>query len=173
MRLEDELKLLKEREKWQEDLATEKKTMEGIIGGSPIPMFVIDKNHKIIFWNKACTDLTGLEGREMIGTDHHYMPFYREKRPLIADLIVNRDMEGLKHYYGKKKVQHSSLVDGAYEASDYYENLGGKRRHLYFLAAPIYDENGNIIAAIETLQDVTRRKGDGAGPQRLCRVHSR
>ena len=45
---------------------------------------------------------------------------------------------------------------GAYEATDYFENLGGHSRFLYFLAAPIYDEKGEIIAAIETLQDVSR-----------------
>jgi len=50
------------------------------------------------------------------------------------------------------------VVEGAYEASDFYENLGGRRRHLYFLAAPIYDESGRVIAAIETLQDVTRER---------------
>ncbi|HPI52416.1 MAG TPA: ATP-binding protein, partial [Smithellaceae bacterium] len=41
---------------------------------------------------------------------------------------------------------------------DYYENLGGRSRYMYFLAAPIYDEDGNIIAAIETLQDISREQ---------------
>ncbi|MDD5532985.1 MAG: ATP-binding protein [Syntrophales bacterium] len=50
------------------------------------------------------------------------------------------------------------MVEGAYEATDYYEDLGGQKRYLYFLAAPIYDESGRIIAAIETLQDVTRER---------------
>ena len=47
---------------------------------------------------------------------------------------------------------------GAYEATDYFENLGGRSRVLYFLAAPIYDEKGEIIAAIETLQDISRER---------------
>jgi PAS domain S-box-containing protein len=49
-------------------------------------------------------------------------------------------------------------VAGAYEATDYFENLGGRSRYLYFLAAPIYDEKGEIIAAIETLQDFSREE---------------
>jgi PAS domain S-box-containing protein len=36
--------------------------------------------------------------------------------------------------------------------------MGGRSRHLYFLAAPIYDEKGEIMAAIETLQDVSREE---------------
>jgi PAS domain S-box-containing protein len=86
------------------------------------------------------------------------MPFYKERRPVIADLIVDGDLEGLEKFYGKKKVQKSSVIEGAYEATDYYENIGGKRRHLYFLATPIHDEKGEVIAAIETLQDVTRER---------------
>ncbi|MGP8155103.1 MAG: ATP-binding protein, partial [Smithella sp.] len=44
------------------------------------------------------------------------------------------------------------------EVTDYFENLGGRSRVLYFLAAPIYDEKGEIIAAIETLQDISRER---------------
>ncbi len=156
--LEEELKRFKERDDLQEKLAREKRTMEGIIEGSPIPTFVIDREHKVIFWNRACEELTGCRSVEMIGTDKQYMPFYSEKRPVIADLIVDNDFDGLDKYYGKKQVQKSSVVEKAYEARDFYENLGGRRRHLYFLAAPIYDENGQIIAAVETLQDVTRER---------------
>jgi len=135
-----------------------RKTIEGIIEGSPIPTFVIDRNHRIILWNRAFTELSGINGSDMIGTDNQWMPFYKEKRPVIADLIVDNDLEALKQYYGKKWVQKSSVIDGAYEATDFYENLGGKRRHLYFLATPIFDEKGDVIAAIETLQDVTRER---------------
>jgi len=135
-----------------------RKTIEGISEGSPIPTFVIDRNHKIILWNRAFTAMSGYPGSEMIGTDNQWMPFYKEKRPVIADLIVDGDLEGLERFYGKKKVQKSTVIEGAYEATDFYENLGGKRRHLYFLAAPIFDERGEVIAAIETLQDVTRER---------------
>ncbi|MEA1970891.1 MAG: PAS domain S-box protein, partial [Thermodesulfobacteriota bacterium] len=41
---------------------------------------------------------------------------------------------------------------------DYITDLGGKDRYIYFLAAPIYDGKGEIIAAIETIQDVTESK---------------
>ncbi len=156
--LEEEVKHLRDRDVWREQLSREKKTLEGIIEGSPIPTFVIDKEHKIIFWNKACSELMGYKSEDMIGTDKQYMPFYREKRPVIADLIVDNDIEELEKYYGEKSLHKSTVIEGAYEARDYFENMGGKNRHLYFLAAPIYDEGGEIIAAIETLQDVTREE---------------
>lgn len=157
MRINREWRRLRKSENWQDKIFREKRTIEGIIDGSPIPTFVIGRDHKITFWNKACADLMGYDAVEMIGTDRQYLPFYKEKRPVIADLIVDNDIEALEKYYGKKRVQKSAVVKGAYEASDYFEDLGGRRRHLYFLAAPIYNKKGEIIAAIETLQDVTRQ----------------
>jgi PAS domain S-box-containing protein len=149
---------LRERESWQERLIREKKTIEGIIEGSPIPTFVLNRDHKIILWNRACTELTGFAAFEMIGTEKQYIPFYNEKRPVIADLIIERDFESIEKHYGTKKVQKSSTVEAAYEARDFFRNLGGQNRHLYFLAAPIYDEKGEIIAAIETIQDVSKEE---------------
>ena len=158
LRIKEGEKRLKEREAWQEKLLRGKKTIDGIIEGSPIPSFVINNEHKIILWNQACTELTGYSAEDMLGTDNHYKPFYSVQRPLIADLIIKRDIEGLSKYYGSKRVKKSDKVMGAYEATDYFESLGGRSRYLYFLASPIYDEEGEIIAAIETLQDISREE---------------
>lgn len=158
LRLGEELKHLRERSKWQERLAREKRIIDGIIEGFPIPAFVVNREHKVILWNRACTELTGFDAGDMIGTDKHYLPFYRQKRPLIADFIIDNDIEGLEKYYSARDVKKSENVEGAYEAKDLFERLGGKKRHLYFLSAPIYDEKGEIAAAIETLQDVSKEK---------------
>jgi two-component system nitrogen regulation sensor histidine kinase GlnL len=158
LRSREEERRLKEWKDWQEKLLREKKTIEGIIEGSPIPSFVINNKHEVILWNRACTELTGYSAHDMLGTDKHYAPFYLIKRPMIADLIVDNDMEGLNKYYGAKKVKKAEKVLGAYEATDHFDNLGGRSRVMYFLASPIYDEEGKIIAAIETLQDMSREK---------------
>jgi PAS domain S-box-containing protein len=158
---EMELSLKEHAETLQEELEkniTLQKTIEGIIQGSPTPMFVIDKDHRIIFWNRALAELSGYSAKSMVGTDNQYLPFYSEKRPVIADLIVDNDIEGLTKYYVRNRAQRSSVIEGAYEVWDYYENLGGKSRYLHFQAAPIYDDRGEIIAAIETLEDITREE---------------
>jgi PAS domain S-box-containing protein len=158
LRIKEGVKRLKEREDWQEKLLREKKIMEGIIEGSPIPSFVINNEHKVILWNRACTELTGYSAEDMLGTDNQYKPFYSTPRPIIADLIIDNKREDLSKYYGTKEIKKADNVLGAYEATDYFQNLGGRSRFLYFLAAPIYDEKGEIVAAIETLQDITREK---------------
>ena len=40
-----------------------------IIDGSPIPSFVINKQHIITHWNTAIASLSGISAKEIIGTD--------------------------------------------------------------------------------------------------------
>jgi len=129
-----------------------------IIDGSSIPSFVINKQHKVIYWNTAIEALSGIKREEIIGTDEQWRAFYAEKRPAMADLIVDgAHVSEIEAYYpgGYEK---SHLIDGAYEAEDFFPDLGRNGKWLHFTASPIRDNNGEITGAIETLEDITERK---------------
>jgi PAS domain S-box-containing protein len=129
-----------------------------IIKNSTIPTFVIDKNHIVIYWNKALEKLTGLLADKIVGTDNHWMAFRDEKRPTMADVILDQLEKGeLDKYYGKKW-RKSELIDDAYEAEEFFPNLSNKGKWCWFTAAPIKNINGKIIGAIETLWDTTESK---------------
>ncbi|MBU1696336.1 MAG: PAS domain-containing protein, partial [Proteobacteria bacterium] len=51
---------IKTLEKKIKELEKKNHELNGIIGNAPIPIFVLDKNHKITHFNKACEELTGL-----------------------------------------------------------------------------------------------------------------
>ncbi len=129
-----------------------------IIDGSSIPSFVINKQHQVTHWNTAIEALSKIKRQDIVGTNGQWRAFYAEKRPVMADLIVDeadeREIEA--HYQGK--CRKSRLIDGAYEAEDFYTDLGGNGRWLHFAASPIRDSKGEIIGAIETLEDTTERK---------------
>ncbi len=132
--------------------------LEMIFAEAAVPMFVIDKNHKISHFNRACEILTGFTADEMIGTDNQWKAFYSKKRPVLADLIVdNASQAEIAEYYGTK-LSSPAYQNGRYTAEDYFPDLGEDGRWLYFTAAPIKDENGATIAAVETLQDISERK---------------
>ena len=129
-----------------------------IIDGSSISMFVINRKHKVTHWNTALEALTGIKREEIVGTSEHWRAFYSEKRPVLADLMVDgASAEEIEGYY-QGKCRMSFLIDGAYEAEDYYPALGSDGKWLHFTASPIKNFSGEIIAAIETMQDVTERK---------------
>lgn len=132
--------------------------MLNLLECSPIAQFAIDMDHKVTVWNKACELLTGFESHAMIGTDRQWEAFYPNKRPVVADLIIDNDFDAFLELYRNKKGQKSSIVPNAWEASSYFPALGGKSRHIYFLAAPIISEQGEMIGAVETLQDISQQK---------------
>jgi PAS domain S-box-containing protein len=121
-----------------------------------VPTFVIDRRHKVVYWNKACEKLTGVGALQVVGTDCHYKAFYREKRPTLADIVIDSSLELLSVYYDRYET--SVTTRNGLHAEGWYENLGGKRRYITFDAAPIRNAQGEIVAAIETLRDITQRK---------------
>ncbi|MBI5101446.1 MAG: PAS domain-containing protein [Nitrospirae bacterium] len=49
-------------------------------------------------------------------------------------------------------------MPGGLRGERWFKNINGEDRYIVFDAAPIHDSSGNVIAAIETLQDITERK---------------
>ncbi len=146
------------RKKIEDALKRETIVKEEIVEANPIPTLVLDREHRIVFWNRACVELTGYSRESMIGSQDAWKPFYATPQPILADLIINGDLTQLSRYFGGKNLRPSPMMKGAFEAESFHENLGGKPRYLYFLAAPIYDTTGELWGAIESIQDLTERK---------------
>lgn len=129
--------------------------LQQIVDGSSVATFVIDQDHVVTHWNKACAVLTGTPAQQVVGTKEQWRAFYSAERPVMADLILDgalqKDVD--RFYHGK--FHPSALIEGAYEAKDFFPHFGDGGRWLYFTAAPLHDTDGRVIGAIETLQDVT------------------
>lgn len=137
-------------------LSEQQQFSENLIQNSAVACFVLDKDHQVITWTRACEELTGLTSFDVLGTDQHWRAFYPEERPCMADLILDNAVEKIVDLYETYSI--SPLIPEGLQAEGWFDNINGKRRYLYFEAAPIFDLNGNIIAAIETLQDHTGLK---------------
>ena len=146
-----------EQKETERALLKSKTELHAVLYGSPIPKFVIDNNHRIIYWNKALEQYSGIREEEIVGTDQQWRAFYPSKRPCIADLIVNGDTGKISHLY-KGEYHKSKFFDDAYKATDFFPKLGKNGAWMHFTAAPIRDEKGNIIGAVETLEDITDLK---------------
>ena len=142
----------------EEALRVSEKRLSEIMDGSSIPTFVIDRDHVITHYNQAMENLTGTSANEIIGTRKQWMAFYAEERPILADLVVdNASGDEIARLYGIK-CRKSEVIEGAYEAEDFFPDLGERGRWLFFTAAPLRDAEGSVTGAIETLQDVSQRK---------------
>lgn len=142
----------------QPSLKESKKRLSQIVQGLSIAAFVIDENHVITHCNKAFENLTGFSAEVLVGTQNQWKTFYPSQRPILADLIVHGTSEKELATYYAGKYKKSSLIEGAYEAEDFFPNLKGGGKWLFFTAAPLIDEEGKVVGAIETLQDISDRK---------------
>ena len=43
-----------------------------LVHHSTAPTFVIDTNHKVLVWNRALQELTGIKAQDVLGTDEHW-----------------------------------------------------------------------------------------------------
>ncbi|HNY50645.1 MAG TPA: PAS domain S-box protein [Smithella sp.] len=132
-------------------------SLQSIIGSSPIPAFIIGKDHLIIYWNKALEELSGIKAREVVGTGQQWRAFYKTARPCMADLLVDKCQKKIPQWYSGKHIK-SKLIKGAYEATDFFPELGKRGKWLRFTAAVIRNSKGSVIGAVETLEDITQAK---------------
>jgi len=140
-----------------DSLANESRILYSLIQGSPIPTFVIDSDHRVIYWNRALEELSGIQAGDVIGTRQQWRAFYTSKRPCMADLLVAEAFDGIERWY-TGKYSKSRLVDEAYEATDFFPDLGPSGRWLRFTAAVLRDADGTLVGAVETLEDITERR---------------
>jgi signal transduction histidine kinase len=127
-----------------------------VLDGSPLPVFEIDVRHKVIQWNIALEALSGIKKADVLGTDLHWKAFYTDKRPVLADLIVDgASADAISKRYGNE-ARKSTLIEGAYEAEDFFPSLGESGKWYHFTASPMFNR-GKVSGSIEILEDVTER----------------
>jgi len=115
----------------------------------PDPFFAIDKDGKVILWNKAMEELTKVKKEDILGKGDyaHSMIFYGYKRSTLAELALKSDEEAEKYYYAFKRSEDGTVEGETYSTKmDYYD--WGK-------AVPILDDKGEIEAVLSISRDIT------------------
>ncbi|MBW1861364.1 MAG: PAS domain S-box protein, partial [Deltaproteobacteria bacterium] len=142
-----------ERKLAEERLKASEQHLAQIINFLPDATMVIDMEGKVITWNQAVENMTGIKAQDMLGKgDYEYaIPFYGERRPILIDLVSkwNKEIEE-KYRYVKKEGE--SLV------SETYDPLIKPGGLLWNKASLLYDHNGEVVGAIESIRDITARK---------------
>lgn len=144
-----------ERKKAVNELQTAHQQLLDIIEFIPDATFVIDNNKKVIAWNRAIEEMTGIKKQDIIGKgDYAYsVPFYGILRPIIIDLIGNDDLETQALY--EKCEKHGNNIAAEVFVPRLYN---GKGAYVLVTASPLLDNNGTGYGAIETVRDITGHK---------------
>ena len=122
-----------------------------------IPAFVLDTNCKVMIWNRACERLTGVGSYEVLGTADHWRSFHDEKRPSLADLVIQNRTDEIHRLFPR---QVKASYGGSNLCAESWCDMPrvGRRRYLAADASPIHDDDNKLVAVVQTLRDLTDEK---------------
>ena len=125
-----------------------------IINFLPDATFVVDLEGKVVAWNRAIEEMTGVKAKDILGKGNHEyaIPFYGVRRPILIDLVFESDEEIEKNYHFITKENDCLIVETDVPF------VKGQNLFLWGKASSIYDYQGNVIGAIESIRDLTDRK---------------
>ena len=127
---------------------------QNLIQSLPVAAFALDADHNVISWNAACEKLTGISTDMVLGTQDHWKGFSSEPCPCLADTILKDvKISQLSPHY--QKLKDSDFVANGRQAENWSKLPSGENAYLVYDAGPINDENGEIIAVIEVIRDLT------------------
>jgi PAS domain S-box-containing protein len=150
--LRHKIKRAIDRRRMKDELEKSHQRLMNIINFLPDATFVRDINGTVIAWNKAMEALTGVPGEEILGKgDFEYsVPFYKEKHPLLIDLVLGEKPSGEAGYRYFEK-NGDKITSEIYVP--HFNN--GEGANLWITASPLYDAGGAVSGAIESFRDIS------------------
>lgn len=144
-----------ERKKAEEALRAAHQRLFDIIEFLPDATFVIDHNKKVVTWNRACEEMTGVDKTEIIGQgDYAYsLPFYGQKRPMLIDYCTGNS-EGLDGESQSIR-KNNNLVYHEFFTPILNQGQGA---YLASVASPLFDRQGQVMGAIQSIREITELK---------------
>lgn len=132
-----------------------------------VPTFVLDQDSRVLIWNRACERLTGVPAGEVVGTRDHWRAFYSTPRLCLADVLAQGRADELAELYSYH-TQPAEHGHGLKAENWCVMPRVGNRLYLAIDAGPIYDDEGRLIAVVETLRDMTEQKEAQMALQQLA-----
>ncbi len=117
----------------------------------PDATWIINTKGEVTVWNAAMERLSGVLSSDMLGKGNyeHALPFYGERRPVLIDLALDWNARSRDHYVFVQRDEEGYLST---------ESQGPKGRWLAESARALYDGEGRLVGAIETVRDITDQK---------------
>lgn len=139
----------------EEKLKTTHRQLLDIIEFLPDATFVVDDTGKVIAWNRAIEEMSGIPKENIIGKNNYiyHIPFYGRSGPVLSEFIgLNSIQSDLRYDYIKRK--ENTLYAEVFSPSLY----DGRGAFLWIKSSPLFDSNGNLVGAIESIRDITEHK---------------
>lgn len=137
--------------------------VSGLVNFMPDPAFAINLEKKVVAWNQAMEALSGLRADEVLGKpcSATALPFYGSQRTHLAEYVIQNPRQIPVEFPEARR-------DGLFLVLDsFFEHLRPDGIHLRIKAAPLFNLDGDLVGAVQSLKDITetriRQERDGNG----------
>lgn len=146
------IKIAVDGQRVQDALRDSEQRLSDIISFLPDATFAIDNTGRVIAWNRAIEEMTGIPVRDMLGRgDYEYsLPFYGTRRPLLIDRLSDSD-ETLSRDY-----MNITRKGGTLSGTSDLPAPRGNHIHALIMAGPLYNRQGEKTGAIESIRDISK-----------------
>ncbi len=135
-------------------LSTLNQQLTEIIEFLPDATFILDREQKVVAWNRAIEEMTGLLKEKIIGQGNYAycIPFYGQPTPGLID-VFTQNSPNLSKYKNIKR--YGNILTGEVFAPALY---GGKGAYLQLKTSLLSNAQGETVATIESIRDITESK---------------
>lgn len=144
-----------ERRRAQRKLVESERRLADIINFLPDATFVIDLNGRVISWNRAIEEMTGLKSEAVLHNDYrvYSLPFHGVPQRMVIDMVLHPEARLDERYGNVQHVGNRVLVGEMFAPG-----LGEAGKHVWVKATPLYNTQGEVVGAIESIRDISDQK---------------
>ena len=137
-------------------LGLSEKLLESAVEFFSEAAYAIDRNARVIAWNRGMVAMTGIAAKDILGKGNgaHAIPFFGKPHPMLADLIFKDESELSRQNYTQ-----ISRDDGLLCAWTVVKGEGDAKKVLWMKAMALHDTKGAFIAAPGSVRDITSDLG--------------
>jgi PAS domain S-box-containing protein len=145
---------ISERKRAEEAIRESRQLFADIISFLPDPTFVIDRDGKVLAWNRALEQISGISAGDIVGKGgyEYSLWLYGIRCPILIDLVLHPDQDvgGMDytniHSDGRTVTAQTEIARPG----------SGHKMTLSLIASPLIDSQGKITGAIESMRDISR-----------------
>jgi len=140
----------------EKEILEHEQRMADIINFLPDATLAIDKEGRVIAWNRAIEEMVGTPASDVLGKGNfeYAFPFYGVRRPMLIDIVLHEELQ----YEVSYPVLNCQNLEKCYAEIFLPHLRDGEGAHLWFKASPLYDADGSVAGAIESIRDITDYK---------------
>ncbi len=135
-------------------LTTLNQQLTEIIEFLPDATFILDREQKVVAWNRAIEEMTGILKEKIIGQGNYAYSvlFYGQPTPGLIGVFMQNNTN-LSNYQNIKR--YGNIITGEVFAPALYD---GKGAYLQLKTSLLSNSQGETVATIESIRDITESK---------------